>query len=158
VFIPSLAGWLAGQIARRCVAKVVLGCRAALKSGALLGACQGLACPHALALALDGRQTKGPEHGLASTRSFPPTALNPEGDRLEPPWGDKLIVTGDAAPIRSGTGAPQQPCRLRADRSGLCGGLLVERVFGIKALQRMIDMHGCQQIPGLREPFFDLGQ
>jgi hypothetical protein len=39
--------------------------------------------------------------------------------------------------------------RLRADRSGLSGGLLVERVFGIKALQRMIDMHGCQQIPGV---------
>jgi hypothetical protein len=95
---------------------------------------------------------------LASTRSIPPAALNPEGDRLEPPRGDKLIVTGDAAPIRSGTGAPQQPGRLCADRSGLSGGLLVERVFGIKALQRMIDMHGCQQIPGLREPFFDLGQ
>jgi hypothetical protein len=138
------------------VAKVVLGCRAALESGAQLGACQGLACPHALAL--NGRQTKDPEHGLASSRSFPPAALNPEGGRLEPPQGDKLIVTGDAAPIRSGTGALQQPCRLRADRSGLCGGLLVERVFGIKALQRMIDMHGCQQIPGLREPFFDLGQ
>jgi hypothetical protein len=91
---------------------------------------------------------------LASTRSFPPKAINPAGDRLEPPWGDKLIVTGDAAPIRGGTGAPQQPGRLRADRSGLCGGLLVERVFGIKALQRMIDMHGCQQIPGMREPFF----
>jgi hypothetical protein len=38
-----------------------------------------------------------------------------------------------------------------ADRSGLSGGLLVERVFGIKALQRMIDMHGCQQIPGVGE-------
>jgi hypothetical protein len=66
--------------------------------------------------------------------------------------GDKLIVTGDAAPIRSGTGAPQQPCKLCFDRSGLSGGLLVERVFGIKALQRMIDMHGCQQIPGIGEP------
>jgi hypothetical protein len=44
--------------------------------------------------------------------------------------------------------------RLCADRSGLSGGLLVERVFGIKALQRMIDMHGCKQIPGVREPFF----
>jgi hypothetical protein len=59
-------------------------------------------------------------------------------------------VTGDAAPIRSGTGAPQQPCKLCFD-SGLSGGLLVERVFGIKALQRMIDMHGCQQIPGIGE-------
>ncbi|WP_197412547.1 hypothetical protein [Novosphingobium sp. Fuku2-ISO-50] len=112
----------------------------------------------ALAVMLNGRQTKGPEHGLASSRSFPPTVLNPEGDRLEPPRGDKLIVNGDAAPIRSGTGALQQPCRLRADRSGLCGGLLVERVFGIKALQRMIDMRGCQEIPGLYEPFFDLAQ
>jgi len=112
----------------------------------------------ALALALIGRQTKGPEHGLASSRSFPPAALNPQGGRLEPPQGDKLIVTGDAAPIRSGSGAPQQPSRLRVDPSGLCGGLLVERVFGIKALQRMIDMHGCHQIPGLSEPFFDLGQ
>jgi hypothetical protein len=112
----------------------------------------------ALALVLDGRQTKGPEHGLPSTRSIPPAALNPAGDRLEPTQGDKLIVTGDAAPIRGRTGALQQPRRLRADRSGLCGGLLVERVFGIKALQRMIDMHGCQQIPGLREQFFDLGQ
>ncbi|MDK4807810.1 MAG: hypothetical protein OC190_14855, partial [Novosphingobium aromaticivorans] len=112
----------------------------------------------ALALALYGRQTKDPEHGLASSRSFPAAALNPAGDRLKPPWGNKLIVTGDAAPIRSGTGAPQQPRRLRVHRSGLCGGLLVERIFGIKALQGMIDMHGCQQIPGLREPFFDLCQ
>jgi hypothetical protein len=112
----------------------------------------------ALALALDGRQTKGPEHGLVSSRSFPLAALNPAGDRLEPPRGDKLIVTGDAAPIRSGTGAPQQPRRLRVHRSGLCGGLLVERIFGIKALQRMIDMHGCQQIPGLREPSLHLDQ
>jgi hypothetical protein len=61
----------------------------------------------------------------------------------------RQAVTGDAAPIRCRTGAPQQPRRLPADRSGLCGGLLVERVFGIKALQRMIDMHGCQQIPGI---------
>jgi hypothetical protein len=45
-----------------------------------------------------------------------------------------------------------------ADRSGLSGGLLVERVFGIKALQRMIDMHGCQQIPSVREPGLYLGQ
>jgi hypothetical protein len=140
------------------VDKVVFGCRAALESGALLGACQGLACPHALALALDGRQTKGPEHGLASSRSFPPAALNPQGGRLEPPQGDKLVVTGDAAPIRSGSGAPQQLGRLRVDPSGPCGGLLVERIFGIKALQSMIDMHGCQQIPGLREPSLHLGQ
>jgi hypothetical protein len=32
-----------------------------------------------------------------------------------------------------------------------CAAACWWRVFGIKALQRMIDMHGCQQIPGMRE-------
>jgi hypothetical protein len=50
--------------------------------------------------------------------------------------------------------APQQPGRLIAESSGLSGGLLVERVFGIKALQRMIDMHGCEQILSVGEPGF----
>jgi hypothetical protein len=143
VFIPSLAGWLAGQIARRCVTKVVLGCRAALKSGAMLGACQGLACRA-------GAQWS-PDKGSGAWLGFDPQlstqGINPAGGRLEALG--RQAVTGDAAPIRGRTGAPQQPRRLRADRSGLCGGLLVERVFGIKALQRMIDMHGCQQIPGI---------
>ena len=37
-------------------------------------------------------------------------------------------------------------------------GLLVDRVFGIKTLQGMIEMHGCQQFPGLFKPGFQLGQ
>ncbi|ODU76554.1 MAG: hypothetical protein ABT10_26305 [Novosphingobium sp. SCN 63-17] len=61
-------------------------------------------------------------------------------------------------PFDEGAGAPQQPGRLIAESSGLSGGLLVERVFGIKTLQRMIDMHGRQQVPGLREPSLHLDQ
>ena len=48
--------------------------------------------------------------------------------------------------------------RARRLQSAFGGGLLVDRVFGIKALQRVIDMCGRQQFPGFSKPGFELDQ
>ena len=82
------------------------------------------------------------------------------------------LGSNDRSPTLKGRHACQRdtatPC-LRRPLLQTCGGavslaisprvgLLVDRVFGIKALQRMIDMHGRQQLPCFFKPVFQLGQ
>jgi len=60
---------------------------------------------------------------------------------------------------RGGHGAQHNNDKLAGRvRSGRGSDLLVDRVLGIKALQRVIDMRRCQQFPGLTKPGLELGQ